>query len=85
MVCANQYDKDVIADFFLHVCKLTVPDFTSELEKRWLGLFLECFGIEKVSKKTVMGERSFCLAVKKDCDDAVQRYRRAVLDGLISE
>ena len=83
-ICAK-YDKDVIADFFLHVCKLTVPDFASDLEKRWLGLFLECFGIEKVSKKKVMGERSFCLAVKKDCDEAVQRYRRAVLDGLISE
>ena len=83
-ICAK-YDKDVIADFFLHVCKLTVPDFASDLEKRWLGLFLECFGIEKVSRKTVMGKRLFCLAVNKQCADAVQRYRMAILDGLISE
>lgn len=83
-ICAK-YDKDVIADFFLHVCKLTVPDFASELEKRWLGLFLECFGIEKVSRKKVMGVPSFCLAVNQTCGDAVQRYRMAVLDGLISE
>ena len=83
-MCAK-YDKDVIADFFLHVCKLTVPDFDSALEKRWLGLFLECFGIEKVSKKTVRGERGFCLVVSDQCAKAVQRYRMAVLDGLISE